>query len=281
MTTEAVVDAGDATFSQAVIDRSYEVPVIVDFWAPWCGPCRVLAPTLEQLAEEYAGRAQLVKVNVDESPGVAGQYGIEGIPAVKAFRAGEVVNEFVGALPEPQVRAFFETLVPSEADKVAAEAARARAAGDLETALMHFEEALKQDPGHQAASVGLAELLLADGQVDRAEELASRFPADPLAKRVLALLAFQRAAAGEDRAALEARLEANADDAAAHYALGNLLAVAGEWEGALEHLLATVRLDRAVDDDGGRLRMLDAFNLLGDAHELTQEYRRHLTNVIF
>ena len=281
MTTEAVVDAGDATFSQAVIDRSYEVPVIVDFWAPWCGPCRVLGPALEQLAEEYAGRAQLVKVNVDESPGVASQYGIQGIPAVKAFRAGEVVNEFVGALPEPQVRAFFETLVPSEADKVAAEAARARASGDLGTALMHFEEALKQDPGHQAASVGLAELLLADGQVDRAEELASRFPADPLAKHVLALLAFQRAAAGEDRAALEARLEANADDAAAHYALGSLLAVAGEWEGALEHLLATVRLDRAIDGDGGRLRMLDAFNLLGDPHELTQEYRRRLTNVIF
>ena len=281
MTTEAVVDAGDATFSQAVIDRSYEVPVIVDFWAPWCGPCRVLGPALEQLAEEYAGRAQLVKVNVDESPGVASQYGIQGIPAVKAFRAGEVVNEFVGALSEPRVRAFFETLVLSEAGKVAAEAARARAAGDLATALMHFEEALKQDPGHQAAAVGLAELLLADGQVDRAEELASRFPADSLAKRVLALLGFQRAAAGEDRAALEARLEANADDAAGHYALGNLLAVAGEWEAALEHLLATVRLDRAVADDGGRLRMLDAFNLLGDSHELTQEYRRRLTNVIF
>jgi putative thioredoxin len=284
MTTEAVPDVSDATFEDAVLGRSHEVPVVVDFWAPWCGPCRVLGPTLEQLAGEYDGRVQLVKVNVDENPMVASRYAVQSIPAVKAFRDGELATEFIGALPEPQVRAFFEMIIPSEADHEAAEGARARARGDVIGALTHLEAALAQEPDHQAASLELAELLAAGGnpaEAERAGQLASRFPADPQAKRVLGLVAFAGLAAGQDRAALEARLTEAPDDAAAHYTLGGLLALAGEWEDALEHLLATVRLDRALDDDGGRRRMLDAFATLGEEHELTAEYRRRLTNVIF
>ena len=284
MTTAAVVDASDATFDDAVLDRSHDLPVVVDFWAPWCGPCRILGPTLEQLAEEYAGQVQLVKINVDENPGVASRYQVSGIPAVKAFRGGEVASEFVGALPEPQVRAFFELLIPSEADQAAAAGTQARARGDLGAARLHFEQALTLDPDHRGAALELAELLIEagdEGDVERAAQIASRLPADPQAKRVLGRVAFARIAAGHDRVALEQRLAAEPDDAAAHYALGGLLALAGEWEDALEHLLATVRLDRALDDDGGRLRTLDAFTVLGEQHELTAEYRRRLTNLIF
>ena len=284
MTTEAVVDASDATFEDAVLGRSHDLPVVVDFWAPWCGPCRVLGPALEQLAAEYAGQVQLVKINVDENPGVASRYHVSGIPAVKAFRGGEVASEFLGALPEPQVRAFFELLIPSEADQAAAAGTQARARGDLGAARLHLEHALTLDPDHRGAAVQLAELLIEageEGDVERAAQIASGHPADLQARRVLASVAFARIAAGHDRAALEQRLEAEPDDAAAHYALGGLLALAGEWEDAFEHLLATVRLDRALDGDGGRLRVLDAFTVLGEQHELTAECRRRLTNLLF
>ena len=284
MPAEAVLEASDATFEDAVLSRSHEVPVVVDFWAPWCGPCRVLGPTLEQLAADYGEQVQLVKVNVDENPAVASRYRVASIPAVKAFRGGAVASEFVGALPEPQVRAFFELLVPSAADHAADAGIRARAQGDLAAARRSFEEALAADPDHRTASLELAELLIeaaGDGDVERAAQIASQHPADPRARLVLGRIAFARIAAGQERTALEQRLAAEPDDAAAHYALGGVLALAGEWEDALEHLLATVRLDRTLDDDGGRLRVLDAFMLLGEQHELTAEYRRRLTNLIF
>ena len=281
MTSGAVLDASDATFQTDVIERSRELPVVVDFWAPWCGPCRVLGPTLETIAYERAGEVQLVKINVDENPGVATSYQVQGIPAVKAFRNGEVVSEFVGALPEPQVRSFFDSIVPSAADQAVAAAEHALSIDQPGAARLHLEHALEQDPDHRGASAALAGILLAEGEIARARELAARFPGEPAAARVIAQLAFRDEAGGTSREELEARLEANPEDAEAHYALGCLLAAEGEWQDALEHLLATVRLDRDVAEDGGRLRMLDAFTLLGDGDELTRRYRQRLTNLIF
>ncbi|MYA20418.1 MAG: thioredoxin [Chloroflexi bacterium] len=281
MTSGAVLDASDATFQTDVIERSRELPVVVDFWAPWCGPCRVLGPTLETIAYERAGEVQLVKINVDENPGVATSYQVQGIPAVKAFRNGEVVSEFVGALPEPQVRSFFDSIVPSAADQAVAAAEHALRIDQPGAARLHLEHALEQDPDHRGASAALAGILLADGEIARARELAVRFPGEPAAARVLAQLAFRDEAGDASREELEARLEADSEDAEAHYALGCLLAAEGKWQDALEHLLATVRLDRGVAEDGGRLRMLDAFTLLGDGDELTRRYRQRLTNLIF
>jgi putative thioredoxin len=281
MASETVVEASDATFQSDVIEPSHELPVVVDFWAPWCGPCRVLGPTIEGIANELEGQVRLVKVNTDENPQVAAAFQISSIPAVKAFKDGQVVDEFIGALPAPQVREFFGRVVPSEADRLAGEGDWALEQGHMETAKRCYEQALDLDAANVPASIGLAEVLLAEGDTGRAGELAGRAPADPRARRMLARFSFHRAAEGADRAALEARLAADPGDAAAHYALGNLLASQEEWEPALDHLIQTVMRDRKLDDDGGRKRVLDILELLGDGHELTSEYRQRLTNVLF
>lgn len=282
MTAEMVTDVVDDTFATEVLERSNDLPIVVDFWAPWCGPCRIIGPVLEQLAQEYSGRVRLVKVNVDENPKIATQYRISSIPAVMAFRDGKPASQFVGAVPEPQARTFFESLLPSEADSAALAATQAAIAGDIEAAKAHFELALTHEPMHRAASIGLAQVEFESGDLERAEQLASRWPDDPDAVSILARVQFHAdGAADADRAALEARIAEDAGDAEAHYALGKLLAALEEWEPALEHLLATVRLDRTLDHDGGRLRVLDVFSVLGDDHPLTQEYRQQLSNVLF
>ncbi len=281
MTAQAVTDVSDNTFASEVIERSSELPVVVDFWAPWCGPCRVIGPILERLADEFADRVRLVKLNIDENPRVSTQYGISSIPAVLAFPDGAPVRQFVGAVPEPQAREFFDPLLPTEADREAQAGEAARAAGDDATARSHFEAALESDRNHRRAALALAALELEGGDLDRVEELASRWAEDAEASRLLGLVRFRRGAGDDDRGELERRLTADDRDAAAHYALGNLLAAGEEWEAALEHLLATVRLDRQLDDDGGRRRMLDLFNVLGEEHPLTREYRQKLGGVLF
>ncbi len=284
MTTGAVLEATDANFTDVVIQRSHQMPVIVDFWAAWCEPCHILSPTLEKIANEYAGRVQLVKVNIDQNPMVTQQYGIQSIPAVKAFEGGGVTSEFAGVQPEEHVRAFFDILVPSQADHAMTAAQRFRALGDDAAAREQLELVIAGDPNHLDAALELADILSASGDAAdtaRARELAAPYEHDPRARRALGRIGLAELAAGKDRAALEARVAADENDAEARYHLGAVLAVAGEWQDALEHLLATVRLDRELDEDGGRLRMLDAFAVLGDTHELAARYRGRLMNVIF
>ena len=284
MTTGAVLEATDANFTDVVIQRSHQMPVIVDFWAAWCEPCHILSPTLEKIANEYAGRVQLVKVNIDQNPMVTQQYGIQSIPAVKAFEGGGVTSEFAGVQPEEHVRAFFDILVPSQADHAMTAAQRFRALGDDAAAREQLELVIAGDPNQLDAALELADILSASGDAAdtaRARELAAPYEHDPRARRALGRIGLAELAAGKDRAALEARVAADENDAEARYHLGAVLAVAGEWQDALEHLLATVRLDRELDEDGGRLRMLDAFAVLGDTHELAVRYRGRLMNVIF
>lgn len=281
MTTETVIDATDASFQTEVLERSREVPVIVDFWAEWCGPCRVLGPTLEQVAADYGDQVQLVKVDTDANQQVAAQYGIRSIPAVKAFRDGEMVDEFVGALPEPQVREFFQRIQPSEADALAADGDAALGAGALDEARAKFEAALAIDEQHTAAALGLAVVLVESGDVDGAEELARRTPNEERAKRVLARAGLLRAAIGIDREALETRLAADEADVEARYQLGAHMLAVGEWEPGFEHLLDVMIRDRKFADDGAKARILEGLELLGNGHPLTTEYRRRLTNLLF
>jgi putative thioredoxin len=276
----AVIDSTDATFMVDVIEASRRGPVVVDFWAEWCGPCKMLGPILERVAAE-SPEVTLVKLNTDENPQVAQAFQIQSIPAVKAFFNGEVVDEFLGAQSEPEVRRFFARLTPSEADLLAEQGNMLLGTGDLENARARFEAALETDPQHGGAAAGLLAILLDLGELDAAEALAARFEGDPEVTRVAGLVRFVRGAAGHDPDALIARLEANEDDVEARYAFGCLLASSAQWEQALECFLDVVKIDRAYGQDAGRLAMLDIFALLSNDHPLTNEYRSRLTMVLF
>ena len=276
-----VRDVTDAEFDTAVLHRSHQRPVVVDFWAPWCGPCRQLGPVLERLAAESGGTWELVKVNIDHNPGVAARYRVQSIPAVKGFRDGEMVAEFLGAVPELQVRAFLTHLLPTEADRLAGEGEELETCRYLATAEDRFTAALAQDPNHPRAVVGLARVLAAREAIAEALTVLSRLPADPAARALRAQLALRHATGNADTDALEARLRENPRDAAAHYDLGRALAAREEYERALDHLLKAVTLDRTLDNDGARKAMLDIFAVLGDADERTRLYRRQLSMVLF
>lgn len=281
MTTQTVIEATEDSFQTDVIDRSRDVPVIVDFWASWCGPCRVLGPVLETVAEDYGDEIQLVKIDTETNQQIASRYGIRSIPAVKAFRDGELVDEFVGALPEQEVRAFFNRIRPSEADKLTLEGEEALRIGNLETARVHFESAAAADENHPGAALGLASVLIDSGELDRAEGLVGRASNTERAKQLFAQINLLRAAADQDRATLEHRISSNESDLEARYQLGALLLSVSEWEIGFEHLLEVMISDRKFADDGARKLILDGLELLGPSHPLTSEYRRRLTNLLF
>jgi putative thioredoxin len=275
------IDVGDADFAREVVERSRTVPVVVDFWAPWCAPCRALGPLLERLADEHAGAFVLAKVNVDTAPAVAQAFGIRSIPAVKAFRDGAPVAEFVGAQPEPVVRQLLAAALPTEADRLARTAAAAPDAAAAEAA---YREALAADARHPGAMLGLARLLADRGDAAAALALLERVsPSSPLAKDAerLAAALRTRADGGGDETALRARVAADADDVATRLALGRALAANGRWEDALRELLEVVKRDRQLEDDAARRAMLDIFEVLGPGDPLTDRWRGELAKALF
>jgi putative thioredoxin len=279
-----VVDVGDQDFEREVLDRSRERPVVVDFWAPWCGPCRTLGPVLERLAVEHAGAFVLAKVNVDDAPGVSGAFGIQGIPAVKAFRDGTLVAEFVGAQPEAAVRQFLDAVLPTEADRLAGEGERRAAAGDAAGAEAAFKEALAADARQPRALLGLARLYAAAGKESEALPLLERVPpGTPVtreAERFAAELRTRVDATG-DEAALRARVAATVTDLDARLQLGRVLAARGKYEDALAQLLEVVRRDPTFADEAARRAMLDVFEVLGPRDPLTERYRSELAKALF
>ncbi len=283
--TQYAFDVAD--FQAQVIDASHRVPVIVDFWAPWCGPCKVLKPILEKLAAEYGGRFLLAKVNSDDHQELAARLRVRGIPNVKAFVSGKLADEFTGALPESQVREFIDALLPSPAEPLRREALAAAARGDTALARDLLARALAVDPRLEEARLDLAELALADGALAEAQELiAALTPTVREADRAAAIearLKLAQAGGGMDVATLRERLAANPEDLASRVALANALALQHEYREALEHLLEVVRRDRKFDDDVGRKTLLTLFTLLGgdSRHdELVREFRTRLARLL-
>lgn len=280
-------DAGVADFQEKVLEVSRRVPVLVDFWAEWCAPCRVLKPVLEKLAVEYGGRFMLAKINSDQNQELAAHCGVRGIPSVKAFVNGEMVDEFTGALPETQVRAFIDRLLPSPAEPLRIAAQEARARGEPEVACSLLADAAQLDPADEAVQLDLAEIHIDMRSMDAARAILDAHEhkvRDLTRVRALqARLKLAAAGAGADPAELAARIDANPRDLDARLQLANALALAHNYRPALEQLLEIVRLDRKWQDEAARKVMLDLFALLGSEpqnDDLVREFRIQLARIL-
>jgi putative thioredoxin len=285
-----VKDTTTQTFAKDVLEESQKQPVLVDFWAPWCGPCRTLGPIIEKAVRASKGAVKLVKMNIDDHPAVAGQLGIQSIPAVIAFQNGQPVDGFIGALPEGQVKAFIDRVAgpagPSETDLLIEEGDHLREAGDFKAAAEHYGAALKADPQSVPAIVGIAECLLQTGEVDRARQTLQLVPQNAAADPAVAAVRARIDLAGEtaklgDAAGLEARIAANPADHQARFDLALLLNQKGDRDGAVDRLLEILRKDRNWEEEKARKQLLQFFEAWGPMDDATRAGRRKLSSMLF
>ena len=285
MSGNHVIETNAEQFDQDVIKQSYETPVVLDFWAAWCGPCRRLAPLLEKLAEEHAGAFRLVKADVDQLPQHAAAFRVEGIPAVYALRDGKVVDSFSGLLTEPQLKEWLASILPTEADQLL------RRAADIETAAPAeaeglFRQAIMLSPQSAEAKIGLARVLLAlrDASASRTvlEELEKRGFLEPEAEKVKAQLELGSHQVSSDKlATLEASLAATPDNVPLKWELAEALLAAGKYDEGLRLALEVVEQSSGDLREAARSRMVDTFRVLGDEHPLTATFRRQLALALY
>ena len=287
---DLVKDTTTATFRQDVLVESMQRPVLVDFWAPWCGPCKQLTPVLEKAVRAAGGKVKLVKMNIDEHPQIAGQLGVQSIPAVFAFQRGQPVDGFMGALPESQVKSFIERLVgplgPSAAEELLAEADRLAGEGDASGAAELYAAVLSQDPENVKALAALAKLHVDLGDLEGAKRFLAMAPAakvnDPaIAGARAALELAEQAGALGDMAELQRKVEADPLDHQARFDLAIALNARGKREEAMGHLLEIVRRDRNWNDDGARKQLVQFFEAWGPMDEMTLAGRRKLSSLLF
>ncbi len=277
-------------FMKDVVEASRAVPVLVDFWADWCGPCKQLTPILEKVVTKSKGAVKLVKMNIDKYPEIAGQLGVRSIPAVFAFKDGQPVDGFMGALPESQVQAFIDRISgpagPSDAEAMIEEAGLALAEGDLEGAAQLYGGAMQMEPENLGAIVGMADVFVAAKQFEQAREILTRVPAgketDTRVVGIKARLDLEEQAAklGNPQE-LEARLAADPNDHAARFDLALIANARGQREDAVDQLIEIVRRKRDWNEDGARKQLVQFFEAWGPKDEMTLYGRRRLSSVLF
>ncbi len=278
-----IVEIDETNYEQIVLEGSRRVPVLVDFWASWCQPCRILMPILAKLVDEYAGRFILAKINTEEQQAIAAQFGIRSIPTVKLFRDGQPVDEFAGALPESEIRAFLERHLPRASDKLVVQAEEQLHAGDQAGALESLTRARAEDPGNPRILMTLAQIQANGGDIETAEQTLAQLPADeqakPEAQRLLGQLYFAGIAAEDGRKAVAERLAEAPDDNRARFRLAAHQVLAGELDAAAENLLAIMYKDRGFGEGKAREALLKLFELLGEDPSVNR-YRARLFNLL-
>jgi putative thioredoxin len=280
-----IADVTQQTFESLVLAKSREIPVLADFWAAWCGPCKQLMPVLAKLADEYAGKFFLAKINSDTEQPLAAQYGVKSLPTVKLFKNGQVVEEFMGAQPEKSIRALLDRHIPRASDTLVYNAMLAARAGKPDEALTILQQAAKTDPTNDRAKLELARLQAYLGHVDEAETTLAALSAEARASTdavgLRAQLEFARiVTSARPPDALLAAIAANTRDSAARYELAAHLVLRQQYEAALDQLLEIVRTDRTFRDDAGRKAMVSIFNQLGGSGDIVKQYRTKLSMVL-
>jgi putative thioredoxin len=285
-----IKEGSDAGFAKDVIDASRDTPVIVDFWATWCGPCKTLGPALEKAVLAAKGAVKLVKIDIDKNPVFAGQLRVQSIPTVYAFVDGRPVDGFMGAVPESQVKAFIDRLAQaggdaagSEIDALVAMGKESMELGDLGGAAQSFAQALQAEPDNVAAIGGLAKAYLAGGDAERAAEVAGMAPDDAKnadLESVRAALALAKDAPS-DTAEFEQRLAKDPDDHAARLEYAKALAGHGQFAEAVDQLLKIIEADREWNDQAARKQLLIVFEAAGAASEVARQGRRRLSSILF
>jgi putative thioredoxin len=286
---DLIKEGSDAGFMTDVIEASKSQPVLVDFWAPWCGPCRTLTPMIEKAVRAAGGAVKLVKIDVDKNPAYAGQLRVQSIPTVYAFVNGQPVDGFQGAVPDSQLKAFIDKLTGGESANSDIEALMALgeeslSLQDLGGAAQAFAQVLTLEPAHERAIAGMARVYLADGDADQARQTIAMAPQDsrePAVQSVRAQLALASAAPAGAPTALEARVAADPSDHQARYDLSLAQAAAGDLKGAVDSLLAIVAADREWNEQAARKQLLVVFDAAGGASEIARDGRRRLSSILF
>jgi len=287
---DLIKEGSDAGFAADVVEASRTQPVIVDFWATWCGPCKTLGPALERAVLAAKGKVKLVKIDIDKHPAYAGQLRVQSIPTVYAFVDGRPVDGFMGAVPESQLKAFVDKLVQqgggaagSEVDALIAMAKESLELGDAGGAAQAFAQALQAEPDNLAAIGGLAKCYLAGGDIERAAEVAAMAPADAKnadLESVRAALALAQSAPSETKA-FEDRLARDPADHEARLELAKALAGHGDFQKAADELLTIIAADREWNDQAARKQLLTVFEAAGQASDVARQGRRRLSSILF